>query len=170
MEPKAHEKIACPIQCGPVSKLFSVSSRVIRDIWNRKTWANATKQLWSLESTSSEVSRNLVNDPLDLNFPETRRVGRPKGSLDTKPRLKKATTAARVNGSSAIRYLEQEKEYRLADSIPFPRIEKHIRPQQSKPQSFVFQSSFPNDQALSWTDVLKFSRELDPFHDDWPHW
>ena len=29
---------------------YGVSSRAIRDIWNRKTWSYATQHLWSLEN------------------------------------------------------------------------------------------------------------------------
>ena len=34
----------------PIAVRFGVSSRTIRDIWNRKTWAFVTKHLWHLES------------------------------------------------------------------------------------------------------------------------
>ena len=36
-------------QSEPVSKLFGVSSRTVRDIWNRRTWVFATKHLWACE-------------------------------------------------------------------------------------------------------------------------
>ncbi len=36
---------------GPISKLFGVSARTVRDIWNRKTWAYATKHLWACEDS-----------------------------------------------------------------------------------------------------------------------
>ena len=35
-----------------IAAQFGVSSRAIRDIWNRKTWAYATQHLWHLESGS----------------------------------------------------------------------------------------------------------------------
>ena len=34
-------------QSIPVSLLFNVSPKTVRDIWNRKTWPNATCSLWS---------------------------------------------------------------------------------------------------------------------------
>ena len=34
---------------GPLSRLFGVSSRTIRDIWNRHTWQYATHSLWCEE-------------------------------------------------------------------------------------------------------------------------
>jgi hypothetical protein len=42
---------------GPVAKLFGVSSRTIRDIWNRQAWTFATRRLWCRESTSIEEQR-----------------------------------------------------------------------------------------------------------------
>jgi hypothetical protein len=32
-----------------VSTMYGVTSRTIRDIWNRQSWAYATKHLWHLE-------------------------------------------------------------------------------------------------------------------------
>ena len=40
-------------QSGPVAKLFGVSPRTVRDIWNRNTWSFASKGLWSREPASS---------------------------------------------------------------------------------------------------------------------
>ena len=36
-------------QSGPVAKLFGVTSRTIRDIWNRQSWSFATRPLWNRE-------------------------------------------------------------------------------------------------------------------------
>jgi hypothetical protein len=46
----------------PVSKMFGVSPRAIRDIWNRRTWEHATADLWGLEAfvEESEASSNEV--------------------------------------------------------------------------------------------------------------
>ncbi len=49
-------------QSGPVSKLFGVSPRAIRDIWNRRTWAYVTKRLWSLESLPQDSDTSCHND------------------------------------------------------------------------------------------------------------
>jgi hypothetical protein len=40
-------------QSNQLSKFFGVSSRTIRDIWNRKSWASATRCLWSREPDRS---------------------------------------------------------------------------------------------------------------------
>ncbi len=34
-------------QSGPVAKCFGVSPKTVRDIWNRRTWAHTTYDLWS---------------------------------------------------------------------------------------------------------------------------
>ena len=34
---------------SPLSKIYGVSPRTIRDIWNRRTWAYATIPFWSAE-------------------------------------------------------------------------------------------------------------------------
>ena len=39
-------------KCVPVSKMYGVSPRTIRDIWNRSTWGFATIQLWVYEQAS----------------------------------------------------------------------------------------------------------------------
>ncbi len=59
----------------PVSKLFGVSSRAIRDIWNRKTWSYATKELWRLESTSQAQSGSGVTVFKVINSIEKRNIG-----------------------------------------------------------------------------------------------
>ncbi len=38
----------------PVSKLFGISARAVRDIWNRKTWTYATRHLWACEDSSAQ--------------------------------------------------------------------------------------------------------------------
>ena len=37
-------------QTGPVSRKFGVSSRTVKYIWNRQTWAHATNHLWPNEA------------------------------------------------------------------------------------------------------------------------
>ena len=36
-------------KCGRVAKMFGVSPRAVRDIWNRYTWEEATCHLWEHE-------------------------------------------------------------------------------------------------------------------------
>ncbi len=39
-----------------VSAKYGVSAKTIRDIWNRRTWTNATSALWSRGSSIHEVA------------------------------------------------------------------------------------------------------------------
>ena len=39
-----------------ISKMYKVSAKTIRDIWNRKTWACATSHLWHLTRESRQYS------------------------------------------------------------------------------------------------------------------
>ncbi len=68
---------------GQVAKLFGVSSRIVRDIWNHKTWANETAPLCSHESHSKESKLCNTPTPLDINFKGSRKFGRKMGSRDS---------------------------------------------------------------------------------------
>jgi uncharacterized protein YjcR len=45
---------------SPVAKMFGVKPRTVKYIWNRHTWAHATKHLWASESGLEETSKSLV--------------------------------------------------------------------------------------------------------------
>mmetsp|Transcript_28517 Transcript_28517/g.64676 ORF Transcript_28517/g.64676 Transcript_28517/m.64676 type:complete len:415 (-) Transcript_28517:83-1327(-) len=57
-----------------VGKRYGISSKTVRDIWDRRTWTQATKELWTPEELLQE--EQVVR----------RQPGRPSGSKDTKPR------------------------------------------------------------------------------------
>ena len=44
---------------GPVSKLFGISPRAVRDVWNRRTWCDTTKHLWHRD----RFTGTLTDDP-----------------------------------------------------------------------------------------------------------
>jgi hypothetical protein len=48
-------------QTRSVAKLFGVSSRTVKYVWNRQTWSHATDHLWASESEIQEagISRHL---------------------------------------------------------------------------------------------------------------
>ncbi len=39
-----------------LSAKYGVSAKTIRDIWNRRTWTDATSPLWNIRSRMQEVS------------------------------------------------------------------------------------------------------------------
>ena len=49
-----------------LSKLYGVSAKTIRDIWNRKTWTNATNHLWDKDIAFKKVKFNLAMPRLHL--------------------------------------------------------------------------------------------------------
>eukprot|EP00961_Rhodomonas_salina_P205267 2770987-Rhodomonas_salina.1 len=60
-----------------LAKVHAISERAIREVWNRKSWANITRPLW----TEAEVAADLVaSEPLNCvpGCAKKRRVGRPK--------------------------------------------------------------------------------------------
>mmetsp|Transcript_45553 Transcript_45553/g.143075 ORF Transcript_45553/g.143075 Transcript_45553/m.143075 type:complete len:407 (-) Transcript_45553:60-1280(-) len=57
-----------------VGRRYGISSKTVRDIWDRRTWTQATKSLWTPEERLQD--EQIVR----------RQPGRPSGSKDTKPR------------------------------------------------------------------------------------
>ena len=64
---------------GLASK-YGVSSKTIRDIWNGKSWLEATYDLWSVDDR-----------------PARKTLGRPKGKKDSKPRMRGRNLACEAN-------------------------------------------------------------------------
>ena len=44
-------------ESSKVAKLYGVSSKTIRDVWNHKTWGNATSALWNSNRDEDKVKR-----------------------------------------------------------------------------------------------------------------
>uniref|UniRef100_A0A7S0MMZ1 Uncharacterized protein n=1 Tax=Cryptomonas curvata TaxID=233186 RepID=A0A7S0MMZ1_9CRYP len=76
-----------------VSRIYGVSPKAVRDIWNKRTWRHATRALWT-EDDQLQHAKNLkaVDDiaaqkaAAKQKSPSLRSVGRPRGSKDSKPR------------------------------------------------------------------------------------
>ena len=50
--PNAHGQLEEVSNCVLLAGKYGVSSKTIRDIWNRKTWVNATQHLFDQEQAS----------------------------------------------------------------------------------------------------------------------
>jgi hypothetical protein len=87
-----------------VSNIFGVSPKAVRDIWNKRTWRHCTQALWTEEDNlqRAEYLKNLENLAAAAvhtcyhNFTKKkssalRKVGRPCGSKDSKPRRPRKT-------------------------------------------------------------------------------
>ncbi len=76
-----------------MSRIYGVSPKAVRDIWNKRTWRHATRALWT-EDDELQHAKNLksVDDiaaqkaAAKQKSPSLRSVGRPRGSKDSKPR------------------------------------------------------------------------------------
>jgi hypothetical protein len=75
-----------------VSKLYGVSPKAVRDIWNMRTWRHATKQLWSDQDILRDAGKFSAAKPEIQRAPSgdesaiSKSVGRPRGAKDSKPR------------------------------------------------------------------------------------
>mmetsp|Transcript_34889 Transcript_34889/g.54535 ORF Transcript_34889/g.54535 Transcript_34889/m.54535 type:complete len:185 (+) Transcript_34889:79-633(+) len=89
--PRKDDTMEFDASAGPkpteVGRMFGVSSKVVRDIWNRKTWARATRHLWSpLEIAASVAQETGVGGATPMA--KVRKPGRPAGAKDGMPRKK----------------------------------------------------------------------------------
>eukprot|EP00960_Hanusia_phi_P040069 754228-Hanusia_phi.AAC.3 len=66
------------LESSLVAAKYGISSKTVRDIWDRRTWAEATIELWTDREREEYEAQ------------ERRNPGRPPGSKDTKPRKKRA--------------------------------------------------------------------------------
>ncbi len=71
-----------------VSKIFGVSPKAVRDIWNQRTWRHSTSPLFPVtELTHRAKYWNAIVDMASQEMTAKRKVvGRPRGSKDSKPR------------------------------------------------------------------------------------
>mmetsp|Transcript_19614 Transcript_19614/g.48132 ORF Transcript_19614/g.48132 Transcript_19614/m.48132 type:complete len:592 (+) Transcript_19614:318-2093(+) len=87
-----------------VAEMYGVSPKTIRDIWNRKTWAQVTRGLWTQEE-ADEYALEQAQAKLPpaerqaIKAEMRKRRGRPPGSKDSRPRRR------RVKGSDGSEHL-----------------------------------------------------------------
>jgi hypothetical protein len=134
------------INTAALAKEFSVTAKTVRDIWIGRTWY---KDTLFLEPSRTDAFERL-----------TRRIGRPKGSRDTKPRMRRDDWPCKDKrkqiGADRWNPLAESLEEKPAFIL---RDEKLCR---QKCSENVDEAVF----RVSCTDIL-FS---DPFHNDWPCW
>jgi hypothetical protein len=95
-----------------LSKQFGVSPKAVRDVWNRRTWAHATKDTPNTTTADLEVLENtldgdkpggskaLQDQPAGRHagMNNFRSPGRPVGSKDSKPRRRRSNAKAAFSG------------------------------------------------------------------------
>mmetsp|Transcript_14233 Transcript_14233/g.32765 ORF Transcript_14233/g.32765 Transcript_14233/m.32765 type:complete len:382 (-) Transcript_14233:103-1248(-) len=89
-----------------VGNLFGVSSKVVRDIWNRRTWIEATRSLWSDFEVASHLIEMKTADPDLANklakfkpLILKRKPGRPPGAKDFVPRQRRKRDSSNQENS-----------------------------------------------------------------------
>ena len=142
-----------------VAREYGVSSKAIRDIWVGRTWYRET---FHLDPSRSDAAERLM-----------KRVGRPKGAKDSKPRL--------IKGRQGSKHLLAETESAKSHTLKHPNHNpaSHM-PEKGCPNRTKMKSGTAslnlmgaqnligiNDLLHEWHQLLKLS---DPFHDDWPFW
>ena len=147
-----------------LSKVYGVSPKTIIDIWVGRTWYRET---CVLDQTKPVCSERLE-----------RKVGRPRGAKDMKPRSKKKNMQAgqlwTVEALSAPAALHVPK----AVAFHTPKNVEH-RSLPAPYASFCTQAaaktSYNSILPIDWAAYLsdncdRFSKFTDPFHDDWAFW
>lgn len=125
-------------RAAALAKMYGISVKTVRDIWIGRTWYRATYHL--------DTSRAPTIDRL------LKKSGRPKGSKDSKPRVRK------VNFQNA-----------ESSDVDVIKLEK--------PETNNYQAEFskldPFSIPLSADDTfceVRSEQFEDPFHDDWAFW
>eukprot|EP00291_Cryptomonas_curvata_P014215 CAMPEP_0172179230 /NCGR_PEP_ID=MMETSP1050-20130122/16499_1 /TAXON_ID=233186 /ORGANISM="Cryptomonas curvata, Strain CCAP979/52" /LENGTH=199 /DNA_ID=CAMNT_0012852083 /DNA_START=353 /DNA_END=948 /DNA_ORIENTATION=- len=75
-----------------VAELYGVSPKTIRDVWNRKTWTQVTRPMWTAEEAEHYEREHMPPDQraaLGHAEPDCKRRGRPPGSKDARPRKRR---------------------------------------------------------------------------------
>ena len=130
-----------------VAKRYGITGKAVRDIWIGRTWYRET---YHMDPYRSDATERLM-----------RKVGRPKGARDLKPRTKKELDKTNQGCNDHVR---------IKKNIPQKIEDTDIQ------RNFNDSSTTPADLSdpIEWTERMLASMQLtdfaDPFYDDWPHW
>jgi hypothetical protein len=162
-------------RAGALAKMFGVSVKTIRDIWVGRTWYRAT---YNLDSSKAPTIDRLL-----------KKAGRPKGSKDSKPRVKKVSCPGST--SSEINALKQEDAVYRNDRKMYDGTCRTLLAVDSIPESdmsccgrntpccacnlsSISPTSVEEDKPWHAGSDLFCETQLealeDPFHDDWAFW
>jgi hypothetical protein len=177
-------------QSGPVAKLFGVTSRTIRDIWNRQSWSFATRPLWNREPdfiatmagrragiTTMEVwhflelfhswprlDHYIQQDVRDKQL----KAGRTKVSRGNSQRIRRLKTLRAAAAGPQCDYSEES-----SSAVPELLTTSDGEPTASATENQSVGKQLGAeilDILDSWTREPHISAESDPFRSDWPYW
>ena len=150
-----------PSRSAALASYFNVSPKAIRDIWNRRTWANETRHLWT------EDERPTPRSNKKAVFPQCQHASCTKGQFtDLSVNVNKNyQTQPSTLPSSAI--FHQFYDARQSTYTPQDSAAQYLcfAPVPSKLSVTVEPQLTPHEEMAS--DAASFN---DPFHDDWLHW
>ena len=143
-----------------IAEQYGVSAKTIRDIWIGRTWYRDT---YPLETSRSDALERF-----------TRKIGRPAGARDLKPRAKRqdkeresAEGPTQSTESIIIQQVHQQGDHCLSLAGFNPILSKQGRAQQQG-QGEDISALWEAPKNSTFTgQTTEFS---DPFHDDWPYW
>ena len=164
----------------PVAKLFGTNIRTVKYIWNRKTWAHATKHLWAMETIfrpHAYESKVIKSDHYFLLSHHNRGgfarqiVLKDKRNKNVRPRQPVGLNQLDSGDSGEhIINLAEHGPRRPLESTVDSQIEISAGSHCSKSDYEDGTVHHDNLQWLDWLDQLAFSVLEDPFRFDWPHW
>ena len=107
-----------------VSRRFGVSPKAVRDIWNRRTWSRVTSTMQMIsdaEAAQQEERCYAVQETQKTIGCEShlKKVGRPRGSKDSKPRRRRLNGVSRLGEHSWISVLGSDMRHDLPASDQF---------------------------------------------------
>mmetsp|Transcript_48720 Transcript_48720/g.115685 ORF Transcript_48720/g.115685 Transcript_48720/m.115685 type:complete len:244 (+) Transcript_48720:1-732(+) len=96
--------VPCAKLVRKLSMQFQVKERTVRDIWNRRSWSNVTRPLWTPSEIVAEFGAYKGVNPTFMHVlpAQTRKRGRPMGSKDATKRRPKVAAARGAPASEAV--------------------------------------------------------------------
>ncbi len=151
-----------------VSKLYGVSPKTIRDIWNRRTWIEQTKDMWA-----DNEHRHLV-----ISKSSSPKIVRPSNNHAIFPN---STHQLHASENSVEQSTLTDKESMLAQPHdPFAHFMVPTTPKgllllwntnKTPPASLSSDLKAAADALSIWKVASASDKAAnDPFHADWPHW
>ena len=146
-----------------IAKLFGVSPKTVRDIWNGRTWYRETLPL---DPSRADAAERLA-----------RRSGRPKGAKDKRQRTRKQVWGSEPTSVCCARPEDinmKDAEYpgHAGQAVASAMSCAAFCPAKSKansPMVHISSAMGTKEKGLHWLEATSVGC-ADPFHDDWPHW